>query len=300
MIPFLSQGDLILICSPAKQIEKPLLDHAKNLLEKEGFQVEFTPHVAGKHHYFSGTIQDRLSDFQLAVNHPSAKAIICSRGGYGVVQLLDLLDWSLFKAKPKWIVGFSDITNFHLELASMNLPGLHATMPLNYADNSHEAIQSTTQALRGKQYIVSAPGHEFNQEGKAEASIIGGNLSIVYSLLSKYSLDIWENKILFLEDLGEQLYHIDRMLYALKFSGVLNKIAGIAIGSFTELKDTELGFGKGIDLLLHDHFKGLKVPVGYLFPAGHQDNNQAIMMGIQVKLEVDKNGSSLIFNHLLG
>lgn len=296
MIPFLKPGDKVRICSPAKQIDEDLISFAKALWEKEGFQVEISPNALGRHHYFSGTIDERKSDFQQALDDPSVKAIVCSRGGYGAIQLLDHLDWTLFRENPKWILGFSDITNFHLELATMILPGIHTTMPLNYQVNSEKTLSSMFQAIQGQRYTIEAPHDVLNQIGHVTGEIIGGNLSIVYSLLSRHNSQVFENKILYIEDVGEQLYHFDRMLYALHFSGILLKISGLVVGSFTDVKDTELGFGKRIQEIISNQVCTRNIPVGFNFPAGHQNDNQAIIMGMSCYFEVTEDGSQLVFN----
>lgn len=295
MIPFLKPGDRIAICSPAKQINQNLLNHASNVWKNEGYEVEITPNASGQYHYFSGTIPERLGDFQMVLDDKNVKAIVCARGGYGAVQILDQLDWTTFKENPKWIIGFSDITNFHLELAQMGFPGIHATMPLNYYENSAETFSSLFSAIRGEPYQIVASENNLNQIGSATGKLIGGNLSIVYSLLSRYPSSLWKDKILYIEDVGEQLYHFDRMFYALKFAGVWSQIKGVVVGSFTEIKDTELGFGKNIEELILDHIQNLQIPVGFGFPAGHQDDNQALIMGSTVELRVERQTSRLIF-----
>ncbi len=293
MLPKLQAGDLIYICSPAKAIEDKYIEFATSFFIKNGFRVEVSKNALGSNHYFSGTPEDRLHDFQIGLNHKEAKVILCARGGYGCMHLLDHLDWSDFTQHPKHIVGFSDVTAFHLELAKWQIPSLHATMPLNFQDNTAESLDSLLVALEGNPKLLSAKTHPNNQLGEGEGAVIGGNLALVHALLPRITKSYFENKLLFLEDVGEHLYQIDRMLLSLKYAGVLDTISGLIIGSFTSMSDTETPFGKSLEEIIQSHVSHLNIPVGFGFPCGHQNDNQTILIGGHSILKVNSSGSTL-------
>jgi len=283
----LDKGATIRIVAPAKAIEEKYVVFARETLEKNGFNVQVADHCLGQYHYFSGSVSERLTDFQQALNDPSVDAILCARGGYGSVQLVDKLDWSMFMEKPKWIIGFSDITVFHQRLATMQIGSMHATMPLNFKENSPEAIDTLLFSLmNSKQATVSIPGSVKNRSGETEGVLLGGNASIVYSMLGTNDHPDYKGSILFLEDLAEQLYHIDRIFHALEKSGVLKQINGLIIGGMTDLKDTLVPFGQTLEEIILGHVAHYQIPVLFNFPAGHIDDNRALVFGDQVKLTV--------------
>jgi muramoyltetrapeptide carboxypeptidase len=294
-VPYLLPGDLIYICSPAKKIEIATTDLAITKIEEQGFLVLLSKNVHGENFYFSGTQEERAADLQFGLDHPEVKAIFSSRGGYGIVQLLSLIDWTLFKKNPKWIVGFSDVTNLHLELGEMDFPSIHATMPLSYPDNTPESLESIWKALKGEQYALTSPPHILNKKGKGKGLLTGGNLSILYSLLGRTDPAFFNDKILFLEDLGENLYNFDRMIYALEFSNIFDRVAGVIFGSFTEIKDDKSVFGKSIEEILIRPLIAKNIPVCFDFPAGHQNNNISLTLGKEVVFSVNGKGGSLSF-----
>jgi muramoyltetrapeptide carboxypeptidase len=261
---------------------------------QQGFRVEIAPHTLGTNNYFSGTVEERLSDFQNGINHPEAKAILCARGGYGSMQILDLLDWTKFEKRPKIIIGFSDITTFHIATSQKNIPSLHASMPLNFASNTTQSLTSLVNALKGNPENLSAPFHKNNLAGNASGQVIGGNLAMIHALLTRMKPSDFNDKILFLEDVGENLYQVDRMMYGLQYSGALNSISGLILGGFTSMSDTDQPFGKTVEEIILSHVDQLSIPVGFGFPCGHQDDNQAIVFGMDSKLSVIDRGSSLI------
>ncbi len=285
-IPFLKKGDKIKLVSPAKSIEPVLVFEAKEFWEKQGFIVEIGEFCVGKYHYFSGSDEERLKDFQEALDDPEIKAIICNRGGYGCVRILDSISWDKFKENPKWIVGFSDVTVFHLFLQSKGIQSIHATMPLNYGENSQEALSTLVESVTGQNLHYNLKSNPKNISGKTNGILLGGNLSIIYSLLGTDIEIDYSDKILFIEDLSEQFYHIDRMFFALKKAGVLAKIKGLIVGSFTSLKDTEIPYGKNLEEIVLEHTKNLNIPVAFDFPAGHIDDNRALIFGKEINLEV--------------
>lgn len=299
-MPFISpapleKNDLILIVAPAKAIEASTVLYAKDYLENQGFRVEIAPHTSGQHNYFSGTDLDRASDFQWALDHPEAKAIICARGGYGCIRIFDYLQWANQLRNPKWIVGFSDVSVFHQYLQKMGIESLHATMPLNFASNSTEALNSLLDTITGKSLEYFLPPNSKNSVGTAEGTLLGGNFSILYSLLGTSLQTDYRSSILFIEDVGEAIYAIDRMMYAFKNAGILDQVAGLVVGGMTQMRDSEVPFGESIEELILNHFQFRKIPIVFDFPAGHIEDNRALILGRAVKLEVSQTETKLTF-----
>jgi muramoyltetrapeptide carboxypeptidase len=286
-------GDCIYLLAPAKAIELEHVAFAKDFFEQNGYHVRIGKHCTGQHHYFSGTDEERAADLQEALDDLHVKAIICCRGGYGAVRIVDRVQWAGFLRDPKWIVGFSDVTVFHQRIQRYGLPSIHATMPLNFKTNTTEALETLLAALRGELYELSALSCKHNMMGEAKGELIGGNLSIVYSLLGSDDQPEYHGKILFLEDLAEHLYHIDRMFFALAKAGILKKLAGVVIGGMTDLEDTAIPFGASVEELIREHFKFINIPLAFNFPAGHINDNRALIFGQEVNLVVDQNGSTL-------
>lgn len=289
----LSKGDLIAIVAPAKSIEASHVYFAQSFFENAGYQVVIGPHCLGQYHYFSGSEEERLRDFQWALDHPDVKAIVCARGGYGCIQLVDRINWAGQLSQPKWIVGFSDITVFHQRMQRFGVESIHASMPLNFESNSNEALETLLHSFSGKQAEITWEANSFNKVGTCSGVIVGGNLSILYSLLGTDDQVDYTNKIVFIEDLAEQIYHIDRMFYAFAKSGILDKISGLIIGGMTDLKDTAIPFGRTYEEVILSHFSFRKIPISFGFPAGHIDDNRAIIFGRTSTLEVTENGCSL-------
>lgn len=290
--PFLKRGDTIAIVAPAKSIEVEHIEYARIFWKKRGYKVLLGENLLGNHHYFSGTEQERFSDFKMALNNDEVKAVICARGGYGCVQILDMINWAGMLDEPKWVVGFSDVTFFHQHLNYMEVESLHASMPLNYKGNSKEALDSLVGALEGKSIEYNWES-EHAKEGKSEGKLLGGNLSIVHSLLGSDSQPDYRNSILYLEEVGEHLYAIDRMFYALEKNGVLNKISGLVIGGMTFISDTNPGFGASLHELVLKHFRFRKIPIAFDFMAGHIDDNRALRLGANYSLEIESKNCSL-------
>lgn len=294
-IPSLQPGDLIYITSPAKSIEKGLIDHAKSLFEERGYRVILSEHCSGVHHYFSGTDEERLKDLQYGIDHPEVKAIICARGGYGCVRIVDLIGWAGMIRDPKWLVGFSDVTVFHQRLQRFGLESIHGTMPLNFQQNSTDSIQTLFDALEGREYAVNCAPHPKNKNGQTEGKLVGGNLSILFSLLGTNDRIDYSDCILFIEDLSEQLYHIDRIFQSLRKAGILDEIKGLIVGSMTDMKDTAAPFGTCLEEIILNQFKYRNIPVCFGFPSGHIDDNRALILGRNVILTVDQGGTKLQF-----
>ncbi len=297
MIPALQKNDLVYICSPAKAIESAHIDYAMQLFEAKGYRVEVSKHALGQSSYFSGTEEERLEDFQNALNRPEVKAIVCSRGGYGCVHLLERIDWSKFENSPKWILGFSDVTYFHLDLLSKGFPSLHCTMPLDYQNNTTETINSMFQALEGEDIRLEGQVNDLQSKGSAKGAMIGGNLSILFALLSRHGLELYRDKILFIEDVGEHVYHYDRIFQAFKFAGIQKVIKGLVVGGFSNTRDTQTPFGKSLEEVIHHHFGEQSYPVGFGFPVGHQPENEAVICGAEAELLVRDDKVQLIISN---
>jgi muramoyltetrapeptide carboxypeptidase len=292
----LQTGDLIAIVAPAKAIERELVFFAKDFFEKEGFRVAISNHCLGQYHYFSGNEEERLRDFQEALDNPEVKAIVCARGGYGCVQILDSIQWAAQILEPKWIVGFSDVTYFHQRQQRHGIASIHGTMPLNFQQNSKEALSTLVASLKGDYQTTQWNSAKNNRLGEAQGILVGGNLSILYALLGTDDQINFKDTILFIEDVGEQIYAIDRMFYALSKAGVLDQIRGLIVGGMTDLTDTATPFGKTVEGVILSHFEYRKIPIAFGFPAGHIDDNRAIILGKEIHLEITTDQASITPN----
>jgi muramoyltetrapeptide carboxypeptidase len=291
----LKKGDLIYITAPAKSIDEASVSFAKNFFETQGFRVEISKHCFGAFNYFSGTDEERAADLQAGIDHPEAKAIVCARGGYGCVRIVDQLQWANMLREPKWLIGFSDITVFHHRLFKLGIQSIHGTMPLNFEKNSPEALQTLVEAMTGTQKPLIWNGNPNNRIGKANGKLIGGNLSILYSLIATSDAYFFEGNILFLEDLAEHYYHLDRMFFSLRKSGILDRISGLIIGGMTDMEDTTIPFGMTTEQIVLQHFQFRKIPIAFDIPSGHIDDNRALIVGAEVELVVGNELSTLSY-----
>ena len=292
--PFLQPGDTIYITAPAKAIEESVVLEAKKTLETWGLIVRVAPHCLGRAAYFSGTDAERLADFQHGLDDPSIKAILCARGGYGCVRIVEELNWTAFQQNPKWIVGFSDVTVFHQKINQLGVESIHGIMPLGFTEGSMEAKETLHKALFGESIILEASPVKENCMGTAKGSLIGGNMTIIYSLIGTELSYTFKNKILFIEDIGEHIYKVDRMLHAFKLAGIFNQISGLILGGFTEMEDTDVPFGKTIEELISEQVVNLGIPVAFNVPIGHIPDNQAVVVGRTVTLTVTQTKSTLL------
>jgi muramoyltetrapeptide carboxypeptidase len=291
----LKKGDLIYITAPAKSIDEASVSFAKNFFEAQGFRVEISKHCFGTFNYFSGTDEERAADLQVGIDHPEAKAIVCARGGYGCVRIVDQLQWANMLREPKWLIGFSDITVFHHRLFKLGVQSIHGTMPLNFEKNSPEALQTLVEAMTGTQKPLIWNKNPNNRTGKANGKLIGGNLSILYSLIATSDAYFFEGNILFLEDLAEHYYHLDRMFFSLRKSGILDRISGLIIGGMTDMEDTTIPFGMSTEEIVLQHFQFRKIPIAFDIPSGHIDDNRALIVGAEVELVVENEHSTLSY-----
>jgi len=286
-------GDKIGIISTARKITLEELTLAIKNLESWGLQVVLGSNLLGVDNQFSGTIQQRSADLQSMIDDKSIKAILCARGGYGTVQVIDNIDFSNLKKNPKWIVGYSDVTVLHSHLNTLGLASLHATMPINFETNTKESLESFKKALFGIKDKIECKAHPYNKYGKVEGEVVGGNLSNLYSLLGSDSDINTDGKILFIEDLDEYLYHMDRMIMNLKRNGKFTKLKGLIVGGMSDMNDNAIPFGKTAEEIILEHTKDYDFPICFGFPAGHLTDNRCIRLGVESVLEINENGVSL-------
>ncbi len=291
----LKKGDKIALIAPSRMIVEKQLDAAKEIFKSKGLEVILGSKLFNTYGYFAGSDEERLSDLQEMIDNPKIRAIFCARGGYGMSRILDQLNLNELKNNPKWIIGFSDITALHLQLNHLGIESIHGLMPVQYEYMGvEESLESLWQLLFEEKISYEIHGNSSNKEGSVKAQIIGGNLSLLIdSLGTKTEIDS-NGKILFIEEIDEYLYKVDRMINHLKRAGKLNKIKGLIIGNFTELKDTRILFGQNLKEIILSHCQSLDVPICFNFPVGHESLNLAIPCGREVSLNVSKDKVSLI------
>lgn len=291
---YLKKGDTIAIVATARKNIDDNLKPAIEWLQTWGLEVVIGSSIGLDFNQLAGTDEQRAADFQTQLDNPNIKAIWCVRGGYGTVRIIDLLDFTEFEKSPKWIIGFSDVTVLHNHLNTMGYKSIHGIMPIS-SKASEEAKETLRKSLFGEELSYEIDAHKMNRFGTASGEMVGGNLSILYSLLGSKSAIECKDKILFMEDLDEYLYHIDRMMMNLKRCGCLDDLKGIVVGSMTKMKDNDIPWGKNVFEIIDDVTKDLKIPVIYNFPAGHIADNRALILGNKVTIESDENCSKIIF-----
>jgi muramoyltetrapeptide carboxypeptidase len=285
----LQAGDTIGLICPARKISISEIRPAIEWLEAQGFRVLVGKSVGAEYHQFAGDDALRKRDLQEMLDHPDVKAVLACRGGYGTVRIIDDINYVRFVDKPKWLIGYSDMTALHSHVNHvMGIASIHATMPVNFSANSAEALQSLLDAIKGHALHYQWASHSLNRTGIAEGEVVGGNLSILYSLLGTKTGLHTSGKWLFLEDLDEYLYHIDRMMMALKRAGKLSGLAGLIVGGLTDMKDNTIPYGATAEEIIASHVAEYSYPVAFGFPAGHQADNRAIKLGISANIAVDK------------
>ena len=286
--PHLNQGDKIGIVSPAKKIDEAIVTNAVEIIRKLGYKVKVGKHVFATDNYFAGTDQQRSADFQAMLDDPDIKMILCSRGGYGSARIIDSLDFTNFIKSPKWIAGFSDITVFHAHLLQLGFESLHCIMPLDFPANGivSDPVKKLFHFASGKLTPYNITPSPLNRGGFAKGFLCGGNLSLICSLLGSISDVDTDGKILFIEEVGEKLYRIDRLMGTLKRSGKLSDIAGLLVGGLNDMTKGDPDFGHSAEEIIMDAVADFKYPVAFGFPAGHFPENYPLIMGREVKLEV--------------
>lgn len=287
--PYLKQGDTIGMICPSGCMPLEKMQQCINTLQQWGFKVKCGKTLGAQCNYFSGTDEDRLQDLQLMLDDENIKAVFCARGGYGLSRIIDAVDFGKFIQHPKWLIGYSDITLLHAHIYSnFNISSLHAPMAaaFNEIEESEDYINSIYKSLIGEQQTYTCARNNLNRKGVCEGELVGGNLSLLAHIIGSKSEINTKNKILFIEDLGEYKYNIDRMLMQLKRAGKLDELAGLIVGSFTEIKDTTIPFGQELKTMIFDKIKEYDYPVCFDFPIGHVKENYALKVGAKYKLSV--------------
>lgn len=292
--PFLKKGDKIAIVASARKISMQELQPAIDIFKSWGLEVVLGKNLLGSDNQYSGTDAERTQDLQDALDDNTIKAIISARGGYGTIRIVDKINFTKFRLQPKWVIGYSDITVLHSHIHNFGIETLHATMPINFLVNT-EAVETMRKTLFGEKLKYEIEKHPLNREGFAEAQLVGGNLSLLYALTGSNSSLHTKGKILFIEDLDEYLYHMDRMMVSLKRSGKLSDLAGLIVGGMTDMKDNQIPFGKTAEEIIMDAVKEYKYPVCFNFPAGHIDKNLAVVLGRTVRLIVGEKETTVSF-----
>ena len=291
----LQKNDTVAIVSTARKISLKEIQPAINLLKNWELKVVIGKTIGLDENQFAGTDVQRVSDFQEMLDNPKIKAIWCARGGYGTVRIIDELDFTEFKKKPKWIIGYSDVTVLHNHIHNFGIETLHATMPINVIENSEKSLASLKKCVFSNAISFEISTSEDSKTGNSTGILVGGNLSILFSLLGSPSDINTDGKILFIEDLDEYLYHIDRMFINLKRNGYFNNLKGLIIGGMSDMNDNAIPFGKTAKEIILDVVSEFDFPVVFDFPAGHINDNRSLILGRKVKLEVGKTSTKLSF-----
>jgi len=294
--PYLTIGDKIAIVCPAKKLKAPI-DKAIALLESWGLEVVTGETVHASYNQFAGNDELRTADLQFYLDDPSIKAVIAGRGGYGTIRLIDNIDFTLFSESPKWLVGFSDITILLSHtIAALNTQSIHGQMPGTFNDASPESLETLRKALFGEELSYTYTSNsDLNRSGESEGIVIGGNLSLLVAIEGSVSAMDYSDKILFLEDVGEYEYSIDRMMRQLQRSGKLSKLKGLVVGAFNEIKREDIPFGQTPEQIIWELVKEYDYPVCFDFPSGHIDDNRALIIGRKASLKIEDHQTTLLY-----
>jgi len=296
--PYLSAGSTIGMVCPSGYMPLENVQNCIKAFEARGYKIRIGKTVGNQFNYFAGTDEERLTDLQQMLDDDSIDAILCGRGGYGLSRIIDSIDFTKFNHHPKWLIGFSDITVLHAHInTSYGIATIHAPMAaaFNATLNPNPYTHSLFSAIEGSPLSYSTAAHPLNKQGKAIAELIGGNLTIIAHLVGSKSAYHTKGKILFIEDIDEYLYHIDRMMISLKRSGKLTGLAGLLVGDMTDMKDNEVKFGMDAYSIIADAVKDYNYPVWFGFPAGHSALNNALILGRKVSMQVSKISSLNFF-----
>ncbi len=294
--PSIHKGDTIGIVAPAGRMDQNIINQAQQRIEDLGYKVAIGQHVNSHNYNFSSSDKSRQEDLQIMLDDENIKAILCTRGGYGTIRIIDGINFSRFKQNPKWVIGFSDITVLHAAIQKQEIASIHGPMCksfLNYTPSGID-IEILFSFLEGErpEYVINP--YSFNRTGSTTGTLIGGNLSILHALRgTKFDFDP-QGKILFIEDLSEYLYHLDRVMYNLKLGGVLEKLSGLIVGQFTDMKDNETPFGETIEEIIFKSVAEYNYPVAFNFPAGHIETNYPLILGDEIKLHVENDKVSIL------
>lgn len=294
--PYLKKGDTVGILATARKVDMAPLEPAINLLKSWGLNVVIGKTIGLDNNQLAGQDWQRAKDFQQMLDNPAIKAIWTAKGGYGTARMIDRLDFTKFKKKPKWIVGFSDVTVLHSHINTMDIATLHSIACISAGGATPEALESLRKGLFGGKIEYNIEPHAFNKAGKAHGELIGGNLSVLYSIVGSASEADYKGKIIFIEDLDEYLYHIDRMMMNLERNGYFKDVKGIIIGGMTKMRDNDIPWGHDALEIIQDITKEYNIPICFNFPAGHIKDNRALVFGKQVTLDVTAAGTKITFD----
>ncbi|MES2863361.1 MAG: LD-carboxypeptidase [Bacteroidota bacterium] len=293
--PYLKKGDTVAIVCTARKFFPEEAKPAIDLLESWGLKVKLGKTIGLDSCQLGGTDTERAADFQDQLDNDNIKAIWCARGGYGTVRIIDMIDFTKFKKHPKWVMGFSDVTVLHSHINTLNVATLHSIMPFTVPKAPEEVKETFKNALFGIKNSYTIPSKSYDKKGVAKGELVGGNLSIIYSLLGSKSSIETKDKILFIEDLDEYLYHIDRMLYNMKRNNYFKNVKGVIVGSMRDMHDNEIPFGQNEIQIISEIAKDLNIPIAFEFCAGHQKDNRTLVLGSQVTFEVNETEIKLTF-----
>jgi muramoyltetrapeptide carboxypeptidase len=285
--PFLKKGDRVAIVSPAGAIDADLVDGAIEVLKTWGLRPEKREYTTAKVGRFAGYDKWRCDDLQKVLDDPTIAAVLCSRGGYGTMRIIDKIDFTLFRKNPKWLIGFSDITVLHAALNQKGYASIHGAMAkaIAHFDNNRESVEALKKVLFGEKSIYSLQPSIYNRNGVVSGQLVGGNLSLLYALLATPYNPIKQGSILFIEDVSEAHYHIDRMLQAFRLAGVFNRVSGVIVGEFSDV-DNDPSMLRNLEMSILDAVGDRDIPVVFDFPAGHGSKNMPLIMGADVNLTV--------------
>lgn len=282
----LKPGSKVVIAAPARKVTQEEMQFSIDWLKNKGFVPVYDDRLFAEHYIFAGDDDFRASVLQKYLDDESIEAIWLAKGGYGSIRIIDKLDFTQFLRHPKWIIGFSDTTVFHGKLNRLGCPSIHASMPYCFDNKTIEAKESLFDALTGKPLQYQFPSHPLNRNGNVEGEIVGGNLSVLYGMIGSDSFPETDGKILFIEEVDEYIYHIDRMMHALKRAGKLANLKGLVVGGLTQIHDNPDPFGMSVEEVIADAVKDYDYPLCFGFPAGHFSDNRTIKMGQKVKILV--------------
>ena len=300
--PYLKVGDTVAIVAPSGVLKNRTeeIDQAKSLLESWGLNTVVGKNMFNQLYHFAGTDEERYEDFQNVLDNPKISAIWCARGGYGTVRILDKLDYSEFKKHPKWIIGYSDITALHSQLHIEGFESIHAMMCTSMQDNLDsikETVSTFKDAIFGIPLAYTLVGSKYNKTGVAEGQLVGGNLTVLHTMLgSKTSINV-SDKILFIEEIGEYEYHIDRMLQSLKRAGYFDNCKGVIVGNISKVRKNTTLWGTSVEQLILDALSDYNFPIAFNMPAGHEKDNRAMIFGRMIDLTVKNEHSTIIFRN---
>lgn len=289
LIPFLKQGSKVAIVAPARCVTPDEMAYGIQWLKDQWFVPVFDERLFAVHHIFAGDDAFRAAVFQEYLDNEEIEAIWLARGGYGNIRIIDQLDFTQFLRHPKWIAGFSDSTVIHGKLQRLGIPSLHASMPFYFANKTEEAKQSLFDALIGNSLRYKIPTNPLNRLGEMEGEIVGGNLSVLYGMMCTDTFPETDGKILFIEEVDEYIYHIDRMMRGLKRAGKLANLKGLIVGGLTQIHDNAHPFGQSAEEVIAEVVSEYDYPLCFNFPAGHFDDNRALFLGTETQLLVNQN-----------